>query len=746
MNYGTINNQSLVLHDDFFDIGNWNASLLDSIPMACFLMDSETYEIFDCNKAAADFFFQKDKNQKINMKRTGQYSSNDIFMHAKREVLNACNKSLAKGNLIFKHIHKTLCGKKIPCEITVAPIVLAGKKVYAYYIRDLEGNQRLFTEIKKREIAEEESRAKTRFLAHMSHEIRTPMNAVLGITEIELQKDNLPVHAKDAFTRIHSSSSLLLTLINDILDVSKVNSGKLELLSVPYDTINMIADTVQLNSMYMNNKPIEFRLYVDKDLPTHIIGDVQRIKQVLNNVLSNAFKYTKKGIVVFSIKAEKDKKGKTTLVIKVKDTGCGMTSEQTTLIFETEFNRFKTAGADDVEGTGLGMNIVKQLISLMDGTITVESEPGIGTVITMTIPQEVEVDTVIGEKNVKTLQSLDFSQYSSGHASKTIITGMPYGRVLVVDDVESNLFVAKGLLAPYNLEVELTDCGYDAVSRVKSGNEYDLIFMDHMMPGIDGTETTKLIRESGYTNAVIALTANVFDTQSNSIEMHGFTDLISKPIDKKQLDACLMKYIYDEEREIEYLKSGKNLHLLQSELPEKIDIDAKLIEATHRDIEKTLKLLGRDFNDPKQIDPDYMKQFVIQVHGVKSALLHINETDLSETAGVLEKAGKENDLEVIGDIVPHFIEGLKTVSKTLTPQERDYTDNDDVLLLSEQLDEIRSACESYDIKTTRNAVKVLKQNKWTRETAEMIDELSVLLSHSYFEEAAIFAGKAINGN
>jgi len=523
-----------------------------------------------------------------------------------------------------------------------------------------------------------------------------------------------------------------LNIINDILDLSKVESGKLEIVNAPYEIANLIADTVQLNTIYIGSKPIEFRLHADKNLPTRLIGDVQRIKQVLNNVLSNAFKYTRRGVVSLVIKSEVSPEGEAALIIKVKDTGSGMTPEQTSLIFESEFKRFKNAENTNVEGTGLGMNIVKQLINLMSGSVSIESELGIGTVITMSIPQIVDSDIVIGEELAASLQKLELSEHSTEHTPKADIKAMPYGRILVVDDVESNLFVARGLLQPYNINVEVTGSGSDAVNKIKTGNKYDIIFMDHMMPGMDGIEATKHIREFGYNEAIIALTANVLDKESGSFEKYGFSGYIAKPVDITQLHECLMEYVYDEEREKEFIETGKSDLLVKTEISPGGEIDIKLIEAALRDIDKTLKMLDNDLPNK-----DDLKQFIIQIHGVKSALLHINENALSAIAGILEQAGKDENYETIKLMTSRFAEGLRKVTETLLVPENEYADNDDIKALTDYLNAVSEACESYDVVVARNIIKTLKQKKWTKPTYDMIDEISVLLSRSYFEEITV---------
>ncbi|MCL1844828.1 MAG: response regulator [Defluviitaleaceae bacterium] len=391
------------------------------------------------------------------------------------------------------------------------------------------------------------NRAKSRFLARMSHEIRTPMNAILGTTEIELQNDILSPETESAFMRIHNSSTMLLGLINDILDLSKVEAGKMEIVPAVYEMASMIIDTVQLNIMYIGSKQIKFKLHVDENLPAYLVGDELRIKQILNNVLSNAFKYTSKGEVHLSFSAvPSDEKGAVVLEIKVDDTGQGLTQEQLEVL-QDEFERFNLERNRNVEGAGLGLSIAYQIAYLMDGEISVQSTPDVGSTFTVRLPQKISGKSLIGEKTAAALQNLEDTQKSLKRMEKLEREPMPYGRVLVVDDVESNLFVAKGFLTPYRLAVETVDSGILAVEKIRDGEVYDIIFMDHMMPQMDGIEATTIMREMGYNHPIIALTANAFHDMVDMFKENGFTDFAAKPININQMDAHLMRYIRDKQ-------------------------------------------------------------------------------------------------------------------------------------------------------------------------------------------------------
>ncbi|MDR0475672.1 MAG: PAS domain-containing protein, partial [Treponema sp.] len=334
--------------------------------------------------------------------------------------------------------------------------------------------------IAAKELAEQSNRFKSQFLSRMSHEVRTPMNAILGITEIQLQKEVIPADIQEALGKINNSGYLLLGIINDILDLSKIEAGKLELMPAAYSVSSLINDTVHLNTMLYDAKPVEFKLQVDENIPSILFGDELRIKQILNNLLTNAFKYTDKGEISLSVAAEYQSGDSSwvTLVFSIADTGQGMTAEQLSKLFD-EFVRFNQEANRAVEGAGLGLSITRQLIHLMDGEIDVKSEPGKGSVFTVRLPQEIDSAEVLGTEMVENLKQFRIGNMAQIKKAPQIVREyMPYGRVLVVDDIETNLYVAKGLMAPYGLSIETAVSGFEAIDKIKNGAVFDIIFLD----------------------------------------------------------------------------------------------------------------------------------------------------------------------------------------------------------------------------------------------------------------------------
>jgi signal transduction histidine kinase/CheY-like chemotaxis protein/HPt (histidine-containing phosphotransfer) domain-containing protein len=572
--------------------------------------------------------------------------------------------------------------------------------------------------------------SKSKFLATISHEIRTPMNAIIGFSEIELLKEETVAEIKDTFRKIHNSGYMLLGIINDILDLSKIETGKFEIVPINYDTASLINDTVQLNLMRVGSKPIEFTLKVAENLPAKLFGDELRIKQILNNLLSNAIKYTKEGSVNISFALAPRDKETINLVITVSDTGQGMTKEQVEHLFD-EYSRFNMELNRAIEGTGLGMSITRCLVEMMDGKIIVESEPGKGSVFTVRVAQTLTGSETLGKELAENLQSLRFSGESQLKEIQKVREYMPYGSVLVVDDVETNLTVAMGLMAPYGLKIELLSSGAEAIERIKEGNVYDIVFMDHMMPEMDGIEATKKIREMGYAKPIIALTANAVAGQSNVFLKNGFDDFISKPIDIRQLNKILKTWIRDKAPK-EVVKEAKQEKDSPKDIIPQTGFD--LLGIFAKDTKKALPLIESTLKNIAYATDEDLHQFTIKVHDMKSALANIKEKETSNLAADLEKAGKEQNKNAIEAKTPEFIAKLKKIIENIEELPNTGADTDENPdYLKEQLQIISVACEVYDIETIETALENLKKMSWTIETKTLINKISEHLLFSDFE-------------
>ena len=493
------------------------------------------------------------------------------------------------------------------------------------------------------------SKSKDDFLSKISHEIRTPMNAILGIAEIQLQNETAP-QKKEALNIIHNSGKSLLHIVNDLLDLSKIEAKKMEIVPVKYEVASLINDTVQLYATRIEKKLIKFNLKVDENIPAELFGDELRIKQILNNILSNAFKYTDAGEISMSVAIEKikDQDSDIMLIFRISDTGQGMTEEQKSRIFD-EYYRFNLINNRTIGGTGLGMTIVQNLVTLMGGKISIDGEINKGSTFTISLPQKMVDSHILGKAIAENLQNFQTSNYIQAKKQNIVRNSMAYGSVLVVDDLESNLYVAKSFLEPYDLSVETVISGFEAIDKVKNGKIYDIIFMDHMMPKMDGIEAVKIIRSMGYKNPIVALTANAIVGQAEMFLENGFDAFISKPIDAKQLDAELNKYIRDKQTQTKKLDISK--------------INAKLLSFIVKDIEKALPILESSLANIETISEDDLQLYAVTAHGIKSALANIEKTELSQKAYALEEAGRVRDKNTIKQQTQELVDALKEIIK-----------------------------------------------------------------------------------
>lgn len=436
---------------------------------------------------------------------------------------------------------------------------------YLAWIFDMEFIDHYANEILKlKEEAERANHAKTTFLANMSHEIRTPMNAVMGLAELIIQQntdDVVKKYAKD----IKRSSNGLLNIINGILDISKIEAGKMEILPEPYYAQSLFADTMIVIAQVMKEKNLHFVTEIDENIPYQMQGDVMRVREILLNLLSNAVKYTKEGSIRFSAKVISETDEWVRLEFRVKDTGIGIKEEDLNKLFE-QFEQLDRSKNRGIEGTGLGLSIVKELVCMMHGSIDVHSEYGKGSEFIVTILQK-----RMSEKNIQKLQwdvdeLLEESARIDFYAKET--------KVLVVDDNQLNLEITRGLLESYNIKTDLAISGEKAIILAKQ-NIYDIIFMDCMMPDMDGTTAMKKIREELKPlecPTIIALTANAIVGVKEELKAEGFDDYMAKPINMNVLEQILVshlpseKIIFGKKKSLQQRKEKKgNLEQSQSQ-------------------------------------------------------------------------------------------------------------------------------------------------------------------------------------
>ncbi|MDR2522631.1 MAG: response regulator [Synergistaceae bacterium] len=703
--------------------------------------------------------------------------------------------------------------------------------------------------------SDEENKSKSAFLARMSHEIRTPMNAVMGLSELGLRTDSLPLTG-EYFAGIKQAGQNLLSIINDILDFSKIESGNLGITPAPYILASLLNDVVNIIRVRLSEKPLLFAANIQSSLPNNLIGDETRVRQVLLNILSNAAKYTFEGFIMFSATGERTGEDTIVLKLEVADSGIGIKPEDIKGLFG-EFVRFDAKRNKGVEGTGLGLAITKKLCLAMGGDITVTSVYGEGSVFTAAIPQKFDGDSPVAvvddvkEKSVlfcderplyvdsihKTLEDLgvavttaadgeefmdklaegayrfalvsptlaararDFlngAKTANAKADTTLILlaglnempafrdlpviimpayavslanalnnetliispskpgarfSAPSARVLLVDDILTNLVVAKGLLAPYMMTVDTCESGEESIALVRE-NEYDLVLMDHMMPGMDGIEATKAIRALGgglEKLPIVALTANAVSGMHEMFLKRGMDDFISKPIDPAKLDAILRKWIPKEKQRTAVHREPAAPK--ESVLFELEGVDMKrgmaMASGSEENYRGVLKIYCRDVADRMEFlsvtcaEKD-LKNFVVQVHALKSASTNIGATALAETAALLESAGKRGDLAFIWERVGVFRDGLtalvQNIETALSPaapeislSEPESAPLEEVVPLLTSLQESLAA---EDVRRADDLIAELGELRLDTATAAVVSRVSDLLLLAEFEEAA----------
>lgn len=415
---------------------------------------------------------------------------------------------------------------------------------------------RLFTNEKERaekeaQRAEELTRSQNRFFSSMSHEIRTPINSILGLNELILRDQSASDDIVKDASGIQGSGKMLLALINDILDFSKIEAGSMDIVPVDYKMGDLLSEIVNMMWLRAHDKGLGFEVSVDPDVPVVLYGDEVRIKQIIINLLNNAVKYTREGHVELRVESKESDGETVELDISVSDTGMGIRKEDIPYLFDA-FKRVDEGKNRHIEGTGLGLSIVKQLVELMDGTISVNSVYGEGTTFTFTIKQQISDNNRIGELNIHNQQIVKRSSYESSFLA-------PEARILIVDDNEMNLEVETRLLAETDMAIDKALSGKKALEECLR-NHYDTIFMDHLMPGMDGIECLAAIREQegglNRTTPVIVLTANAGSENKELYNRAGFDGYLVKPVSGEAMEEMLIKHIPSEKMILRSVMTG----------------------------------------------------------------------------------------------------------------------------------------------------------------------------------------------
>ena len=540
-------------------------------------------------------------------------------------------------------------------EIHVSKLKESGElKGYLVRTFDLSGINAYKDEIGQlKEEAEKANQEKDTFIANMSHEIRTPMNAIMGFSELILQQKKNPSLTQEYAFDIRRSAKDLLHTLNDILDISKIESGKMEVIPEVYYTQTLLEDVSMVIGRWAREKGLQYQMLIEPTLPYRMKGAASMIHEIMMNIMNNAVKYTNEGSVSLEVRSKWKTEKQIQLEIIASDTGIGIKEKDLKNIFD-KFSVFDSKANRNAEGSGFGMAIVKGLVEQMDGEIKVESELGVGTRISIFLTQEIVDERPVGDINLS-LSDLEEKEFNQAFITTA--------KVLVVDDNQINLKVTAGLLQKYDIVADVADSGYTAIECIKE-KDYDLIFMDHMMPGMDGVETMLRVREMDKgthgTLPIIALMTNTLVGVKEDMLMLGFDGYLAKPVDVFEMERILLDFI--PKNKISYVDAN----IVDVSTPEvKAELSATDI-LQHMDVEQGIKNCGGTLEDYYQVmdvvlkygerrlaklikfieEKDYVN-YTIDVHSLKNTADNIGAVALSKMAEEHEQAGKNGDFEYI---------------------------------------------------------------------------------------------------
>ena len=593
---------------------------------------------------------------------------------------------------------------------------------------------------------EDANRAKTNFVSNMSHEIRTPMNSIVGITEILLRSRHSPKE-QEYLLNIQSSGRVLLTIINDVLDCSKMEAGKMQLFDEPYDTCSLFHDLRISMENRIGHSGLELIYDIDQDIPCKLKGDMGRIRQVIINLVNNAIKYTEKGSVRFSVHVRQKNTDKVMLYYEVADTGIGIRKEDQKILFDA-FQRVEMDRNRYVEGTGLGLTISQNLVNMMGGVIEVESEYGKGSRFFFTIEQTIIDPTPVSAVNYNGQKD----NVTEKEAECLFIA--PEAHILLVDDNELNLVVAKELLKPLRMQIDTAENGLQAVKMVR-GSQYDLVLMDHMMPVMDGIEAAKAIRalpEDKYQKLpIIALTANAMVDARKEFLNAGMNGFVAKPIDFARICNQLKLWLpKDLVRDVPKEEAKKLLadDLSDREIqPEDPQMGFSFEEGVKHcgskaALMKTIRIFYRTIDSKANKIEQCLKEglisdYVIEIHALKSSALLIGAVPLSEAAKGLEDYGKQGKTEVLEEKTPDVLtlyRDLKNILRPYAEKEEDakkeFSDGEWITALQQ----IHQCIEQFDLDGVDQIMEQLEEYQVPECIRESMDQLRVYVADVSLEE------------
>ena len=745
---------------------------------------------------------------------------------------------------------------------TVIGLILQGNKRCFYYDQEL-AMQRVEYEKKRaeyeKEKAEASNKAKSVFLSNMSHEIRTPMNAIVGMTDILLRGEHSK-QTREYLNNIKNSGEALLTIINDILDFSKIESGKLEIVEEEYEPMSMLHDLAMIFLNRIGNKPIELLYDIDKDLPTKLYGDGQRMRQIIINLMNNAIKFTDKGYVKLSVQMGEETENGRELTFEIKDTGQGIREEDLGKLFDS-FSQVDTRKNHQKEGTGLGLAISRQLVELMGGRIGVESTYGEGSTFSFTVPQKVVdvrlaarlkeeskksvlglriadpdvreglvqladtyqvvyadvTDKAVGacdflltddcnavteeereqlekaggvlcvlqnpmmeccsDRNTavlnKPIYSLNFCQllnheelvFRSASQEELYFTA-PKARILVVDDNEMNRKVARGLLEPFQMQIDMAVNGKEALRQVQE-KQYDMVFMDHMMPVMDGIEATREIRrledEAFQKLPIIALSANATSEAKEMFLQAQMDDFVAKPIKTKQIAKCILRWLpkelveegkppqiaitaqgeaasegFGEENGVRPAQDAEALPVIEG-----LDVAEGIRNCGSKKL--FLELLG-DFYKlidqkctklTKCLADGMLRDYTIEVHALKNTARMIGAMELSRLFYEMEQLGNAGETEQIKQRMPRLLELYQSYKPVLAEYGKASEENQ-IRVSSKEMRQtlmrLHDAMDGFDLDEADRAMKELETYVFPADLQPMLEELRAYVADVAMED------------
>ncbi len=570
---------------------------------------------------------------------------------------------------------------------------------------------------------------KGKFLANMSHEIRTPINAVLGMDAMILRECE-DEGIRDYALNIQNAGQTLLSLVNDILDFSKIESGKMEIIPVEYDLSSLIYDVVNMIRMRAEDKGLHMNLSVDSSLPFKMYGDEVRIRQILINLLTNAVKYTKEGSIGLCVNGEQDGED---MILRfcIEDTGIGIKPEDLKKLF-VRFERIEEERNRNIEGAGLGMNITIQLLKLMGSDLQVESEYGVGSKFSFELRQRIVSSEPIGDLEMR-IKSLS-TQYTYDASFVA-----PDAKLLVVDDNAMNRKVFRNLLKQTKVWIDETESGMECLELIKQ-KHYDLIFLDHMMPGMDGVETLhKLKKMTDFpceNTPVIALTANAIQGAEEMYLKEGFDAFLSKPIQPEKLEKMIWDWLPEEL--VLQEEEKENVEKTEVDLPEIEGVDWEVALMHLADKELLLETVY-DFYSTMNGEADFLQDcfekleedemldsYRIKVHAMKSSAALIGIGELSEVAKTLEMAAKDGNRELLYQDTEKFLADWRGYKEKLSVCIREEVKEEvDVAVLTAKLEALKDAMEFMEIDMADEIMKELRSYQYPEDISETMESLSV---------------------